>query len=270
MITELTEEQEAQLSVYRDSGLAIGNCTEPANFEIADTAMKDLYDFSENKMDKDFKIYHVDSPLSAQKLINELMGTEGKFYPTHFYGYGQHESYWIKNFQYYTEVLKIKIEDKAERGLDIMKRLCENSGVHYMFDTCAIICDRPEIIALDDNNVKHCEDGPCIRYKDGLEVYAIHDHVVPELVIMHPELITTDMIQKEENAETSRIMIERYGLENYLLDTEAKVLDADELNLEGSALRTLVEDKKGNRKEIISKITKKTRSENYYDNMEHR
>jgi len=252
MITELTKEQEAQLSIYRDMGRAIVNSTEPADFKIADQAIRDLYDFCELKQPE--KIYHVDSPKSAQNLINELMGTAQDTYnTTHYYGYGQHESYWITNARYYKEQLGIVYEDKAQSGLDIMRRLSESSGFHYLYDTCAIICDRPEIISLNDNNEVHCEDGPAIKFRDGLTIYAIDGHVVTEKIIMNPETITTKDIQNEENAETSRIMIERYGLEQYLFDTEAKVLDMDTLLdangklLEGSAVRTLVLDKKGNK-----------------------
>ncbi len=152
---------------------------------------------------------------------------------------------WIYTYQYYIDILKLEIDDKARKGLDIMKRLCDNSGFHYVYDTFAVICDRPEKISLNDNGEVHCEDGPAIRYRDGFEIYAIDGHIVSKLIVMTPEKITTDMIQQEGYAEVSRIMIERYGLSKYLVDTGAKILDMDFLSLNGSATRILVEDTNG-------------------------
>jgi len=59
--------------------------------------------------------------------------------------------------------------------------------------------------------------------------------------------LTIDKIQKQENVEVQRIMIERYGVSKYLVDIDAKLLDMDSLTLEGSAPRCLMEDKFGNR-----------------------
>ncbi|MFW6219848.1 MAG: DUF6745 domain-containing protein [bacterium] len=244
MITELTKEQEKMIEVYRDMGIVAGNSTEPANFEIADQALMELYDFSDLKRPE--KIYHVDSPKMAQGLINELLKQpQDTFNSSHSYSFGSAESYWIYTYQYYIDVLKLEIDAKAKHGLDIMKRLCDNSGFHYVYDKFAIICDRPEKISLNENGEVHCEDGPAIRYRDGFEIYAINGHIVPKIIVMNPEQITKEMIQKEENAEVSRIMIEKFGLSKYLIETGAKILDMDSLSLDGSATRILVEDTHG-------------------------
>ena len=41
---------------------------------------------------------------------------------------------------------------------------------------------------------------------------------------------------------TKRIMIEKFGVSEYLTQTSARILDKDKLNLEGSATRLLIED----------------------------
>jgi hypothetical protein len=43
----------------------------------------------------------------------------------------------------------------------------------------------------------------------------------------NPELITSDNIKKESNAEVRRVMIDRYGMLKYLHDTKAKMIHAD-------------------------------------------
>lgn len=248
-IKELTKEQEAMIPVYRDKGLAIGNSTEPANWDVADQAIKELYEFSGLPLPE--KIYHCGSPYEAQKLINELTGEDPKkYHSTHGYGYGQHESYWIYTYGYYIDVLKVKVDEKAERGLAIMQRLCESSGFHYIFDKFAIICDRPSEIHLNENNELHNPDGPAVVYRDGYNnIYAINGHYIPaesaKKIIFHPETITIDDINSESNAEIARMLIEKYDMGRYLIETGAKILDVDALGLDGSATRTLVQDSKG-------------------------
>ena len=243
MINKLTTEQEAQLVVYRDKGLEVGNSTEPADFDKAEAAIKELYEFS--GLTVPTKFHHVASPMAAQKLIQNITG-DRSYVSTHGYGYGQHESYWIYTYKYYEEVLGIKYDDKAQRGLNIMQSICESSGFHYLFDEFAVICDRPNIISLNDANEIHSEDGPSISYRDGFAIYAIDGHVVPDYVITNPEKITVDIIKKESNSETKRIMMEIFGVSEYLMDTQAKVLDFDPgLGLEGSAARSLIEDDGG-------------------------
>jgi hypothetical protein len=52
--------------------------------------------------------------------------------------------------------------------------------------------------------------------------------MVPAFVVVRPDLITTDHIAKEENAEVRRVMMERYGYERYLIDIGAKREQADD------------------------------------------
>ena len=69
--------------------------------------------------------------------------------------------------------------------------------------------------------------------------------MVPSKVILFPETLTLDEIEKEPNLEVQRIMIERYGADKYLEEVQAIELDRDNLGLEGSHERLLFVDKKG-------------------------
>jgi hypothetical protein len=50
---------------------------------------------------------------------------------------------------------------------------------------------------------------------------------VSEQIIEHPEAITIQQIQEENNAEVRRVLIERYGLSRYLVDSRAKKIAED-------------------------------------------
>ena len=273
-IDKLTPEQEAQIAVYRDTGLKIGLATGPTERVTAMESIKKLYKFIDKKI-PDIFIF-VRSPFEAQIIANELIlndlddkklnnwnlvendewvknildnkskTKEYKFVATHNYGYGSNETFWVHFYRYFKEVCGIHYPEKSDEGLNIFNELAQVSGWHYLFDKCAIICDRPDVIMME-NRVIHCEDGPAIAFSDGNKIFAITGHVVTEQIVMAPESLTLDQIDKEENAETKRIMIDRYGVSKYMFETNAKIIDTDQLNLQGSSMRSLMEDKHGNR-----------------------
>jgi hypothetical protein len=59
-------------------------------------------------------------------------------------------------------------------------------------------------------------------------IYFWHGVLVPAFAVTRPEWITLAHIQDEENAEVRRVLIERYGLARYLLDSKAIQLCEDE------------------------------------------
>jgi hypothetical protein len=123
-------------------------------------------------------------------------------------------------------------EDAAEGGFRIMHE-----------DFC-MVTEHPSLIKIDAQNRPHCEDGPSHQWRDGWSLYHIHGVAIDERIVMHPETITIDEINKEENAEKRRIMIDRYGVQRFLTDTKATLLHCD---VSHGLPRGLVEDCHRNR-----------------------
>jgi hypothetical protein len=71
----------------------------------------------------------------------------------------------------------------------------------------------------------HCVDGPAISWPDGWCFYALRGMEVPVWLIEQPERITVAAIEREQNAEWRRLLIERYGWARYLSDSGAEVID---------------------------------------------
>jgi len=59
-------------------------------------------------------------------------------------------------------------------------------------------------------------------------LYFWHGVMVPAFVVVRPDWITVKHIETEENAEVRRIMIERYGMARYLVDSGAKEIHHDD------------------------------------------
>ena len=84
----------------------------------------------------------------------------------------------------------------------------------------------------------HNATGPALD-SDIENLHFWHGVMVPEFVIMRPEFITVEHIQKEENVEVRRVMLDRYGIARYLVDSKAERIHEDEF---GELYRTEIHD----------------------------
>jgi hypothetical protein len=85
----------------------------------------------------------------------------------------------------------------------------------------------PLIIKQDDQGLLHCDDGPAIVLPDGSKCYSIHGVRVKQHIVEKPERITFDEIEIEDNAEVRRIMIERLGWDQYLIQSGGEIIAQD-------------------------------------------
>ena len=103
-----------------------------------------------------------------------------------------------------------------------------DGGLRIVHDEFCIVCDRPEVLKVDDQNRPHCADGPSHRWRDGWSLYHWHGtHIPPghEHLILAPEQITVAGIDAEGNSELRRVMMERYGAVRYLFASGATVVE---------------------------------------------
>ena len=99
---------------------------------------------------------------------------------------------------------------------EIDEALIKSCGwVWWHEDVCAI-SDRPAEIHRDEQGRLHNEIGPAVLYRDGWSLWSWHGVTVSEKIITKPQSITVRKIQKEENAEVRRAMIEIFGYERYI------------------------------------------------------
>jgi hypothetical protein len=77
-----------------------------------------------------------------------------------------------------------------------------------------------------ENGRLHCADGPAVDFGGGHTIYAWRGMVVNEAIIMGQ--IDIPMIEKEDNAELRRVLIDRYGTAKYIIDSGAQKLHEDD------------------------------------------
>lgn len=127
--------------------------------------------------------------------------------------------------EFYREQLGLFDETKKIIGYTLLGQNAEWMSINRGI---CLLAERRSVLNLDTLNRFHCENGLAIGYPDGWGVYAWHGVRVPEWVIMRPQDITPDNIMSEENAEIARVMLERYGQDNFIRDGGFSQVQSDD------------------------------------------
>jgi hypothetical protein len=148
--------------------------------------------------------------------------------------YGLHDAGWLGFYAYFCDVCRLADCERLRPLMD----LAEWCGWWWPFRMAVILTEKPIRLARDARGRLHCEDKAAIEYGDGWGVHAWHGVRVPADVITAPEGITPKRIDEEKNAEIRRVMLERYGVSRYVLESKAEVLHED-VDLIGQPRRLL-------------------------------
>jgi len=241
VIESLTPEQEAKMDEYAEYWEKVGLDTSPANRVDAEKTITRIYELIGKKQPE---FIWVNSYEEACKAISEGSGTDVRAQNNFFSG--QHHAGWSGWYRYYKEVLGIKFEKEDMELAELWTALSISCGWWWPFEGVVVCCEKYKNIQLDDNGELHCEDGYAVSYRgDAGGEFFWHGVSVSSQIIMSPATLTIEQIDKEENAEVRRIMMERYGVGKYMIEAGAEMLDMDTLTLEGSAPRALYQTKDG-------------------------
>ncbi|GET41997.1 hypothetical protein MiSe_68110 [Microseira wollei NIES-4236] len=107
-----------------------------------------------------------------------------------------------------------------------MQSLVKECGQIYAYKKICLVCDRPRIVSLDNQQRLHAEGATAIQFADGFSVYAYHDVRLPEKYgKLHPDRWRSEWLLTEENAELRRVLIQRIGDDRICQELEAIELD---------------------------------------------
>ena len=218
-IENLTPEQESLLPVYRDKWIDIGLATGSCNYEEACKGVRIAYEKA--GLPPPGEILYAKGPLEAIDIIKARTGeTKGDILAGQMYG--QHDANWLGYYEYFWEVVGIEECHLIEGLIAIAK----NCGWWNAYETFAVVQDKPVEIYRDEEGRLHREDGYALVYADGLTVWSIEGYRVNEQIVLRPETLTIDQIHGETNADIQSIMIDRFGWDRYIEETNAKLLDS--------------------------------------------
>jgi len=113
-------------------------------------------------------------------------------------------------------------------SLNIWGRLLERAYALLFYEGIAFVCEYPVHSRLDPEHRFHDETDAALKFGDEFHAHFWHGRRVTREIIESPETITVELIEREKNVETRSILIERYGLERFLVDSGAKKVSEDE------------------------------------------
>jgi len=222
MINELTQEQEEQLSVYRDKWLKIGLDTQSMTDENKD-AVRGLIDriYSQVNLTPPKDIIWARSPVEAIQEAKKLDPDADGSSLLNGFCYGAHEASWLSFYDYCLNVLGLECCNPLVPHMELAKI----AGWWLPFEDVAIVSEKPAEVHLEDG-VLHCDGGPAIRYEDGYCVWALHGVRVPQEIAETPAgKLDAKLVVSETNAEIRREIIRKIGVERVSMALEAEVLD---------------------------------------------
>lgn len=97
----------------------------------------------------------------------------------------------------------------------------------YPFRSIAVAVKPADKIELDVEDRPHCDHGPALSWPDGTAVYAWHGQPVDPSLIEDSVPLTRTRIALEPEPDRRAILIERYGLGRYMLESGAEEYQRD-------------------------------------------
>ena len=122
--------------------------------------------------------------------------------------------------------------------------LSDNVDTILPYKGIVFMSEKPNKINWQDG-ILHSTDEAAIVYKDGYKLYSLEGVRVDEQIVMQPESITVEQIKGESNQERRRIMIQQLGVDKYLQDINAEIVDVDMRGVVGAGARALMKEDTG-------------------------
>ncbi|MCQ9132757.1 DUF6745 domain-containing protein [Streptomyces hilarionis] len=129
---------------------------------------------------------------------------------------GQHDAPWLA---------ALAADEGPLAGLAAVSR---SAGWWWPFARVAVVCERPVALHRDEAGRLDHGDGPALAYPDGFALHAWRGMPVPAAFLAELPRLTPRRIRAEENAELRRVMLEYYGYDRYLSDSDARPVHRDE------------------------------------------
>jgi hypothetical protein len=123
------------------------------------------------------------------------------------------------------DFFEVHINEVEKSSLDNLFALARGAHAYLCFDKECMLSEMPLEFYTDEQFRSHHGSGPAIVYENDFKIFCWHGSRVPESAITCDTNLGT--IDSEVNVEIKRVLIERYGAQQFLLDTGAEIRQHD-------------------------------------------
>lgn len=235
-VESLTQEQSGKTADYVTKWVNKARSTEKIDFvEVAKWA-KRAYQVAGQPVPE---VVYATSPLHARDILDG-MRENGKSLTVQGAFQGNQEASLLCNYDYYLRELRLEVV----LPMVPLLQLAEKGGWVIMLDELIIVCERPMEHHWDDDYMLHNEDGMSTKWEDGFGFYTWHGKEIEGWIVENPERITSEMIEKERDADLQNILATQYGWHRLLTEIGAEVIDERE-NIVENTIEVLTKSKFG-------------------------
>jgi len=117
----------------------------------------------------------------------------------------------------------------------------KSGGYRVMHEKFCMVCDRPEILSVDEENRPHSETGPSHRWRDGWELHHWHGVRVPKHWIESPQDVSPTEILATEDVEKRAAGVAIVGMARMLDSLRHEIIDSDPDPMRGDLIRVWLE-----------------------------
>ena len=199
------------------------DATDAATDDATDAATRAATDAADQS---NWYVFRGDMVRLAEELGVGKAGLKCAYNAYNFWQGGNQWSGWDAFLSFFRHIVKLDINYTA---YDAWETLSLHSGPRCIHAEFCIISDRPELLQVDGENRPHNADGPFCRWRDGTALYSFHGVRTPAWIINHPERLTAKAVLAEGNAEVRRVMVEKMGMEKFLINADAKCIHRHEM-----------------------------------------
>jgi hypothetical protein len=139
--------------------------------------------------------------------------------------YGQHDAVWLATF---AAADRVEPGGRLLDGLAGLAAVARSAGWWWPFARLAILSERPDVLERDNVGRLHRGEGPALGYPDGYRLFAWRGMPIPADLADELPRLDVDRIKRETNAEVRRVMLEHYGYDRYLRESDARRMSEDE------------------------------------------
>jgi hypothetical protein len=109
--------------------------------------------------------------------------------------------------------------------------VCHNCGLSVLLDKVAVVSDRPATINVQSLEMKESRSGAMHSYRDGFHIRAHQGLLLPHWLVASPHRVCVQHIEREQNLEMRRLLLEAMGIERYLQLSKAKMIAQDDTGI---------------------------------------
>ena len=133
----------------------------------------------------------------------------------------------LSNFTFILDAGAKIYSDSTAKVVENLRVFLANRTAICPFTEIVFVCKKPLEVKKNEDGRLHSTDGPAVSYADGYCIYSINGVTVNEKTAVTPEALTVEEIESEINLEVRRVMMERFGISRYLIESQAEILNED-------------------------------------------